>query len=68
MPSSKDSLQTAIEHLSEEQARQVLAFLQSLAGDSAIRPPRNGAPNFGPVEPAPGKGQPASRLLIDDRR
>jgi hypothetical protein len=81
MSAVKDSLHSTIEQLDEEEARQLLRFiqhlrkekgnapaLQRLAGDPAFIVPPQNRKGFGLVEPIQGKGIPASRLLVEDRR
>ena len=81
MSSSKDTLRDAIERLSEEGAREILrlvmdlvqrsgkpSVLRHLAGDPAFKVPHGGLAGFRPIEPATVIGEPASSLLIADRR
>jgi len=77
----KESLRNTIEVLSDEEARQILEFIQRLratsdasptlrrlAIDPAFEVPAEGLRDFCIVEPISGKGIPASRRLIEDRR
>ncbi len=81
MSSVKESLRNTIERLNDEEASRVLEFaqrlrkgneasrtLERLACDPAFRVPPEGLGAFHSVEPLRGKGIPASRLLVDDRR
>lgn len=81
MSSVKESLHDTIEDLSDEEARQVLEYLQRLQKkgkgsltlkrllkDPTFRIPSEGTGPFQVVEPIQGKGIVASRLLIGDRR
>lgn len=81
MNAIKEALLEEIESLSDEEARAVSAFLhtlksginpeelfKNLASNPDFSVPRNFPPYFRKVEPAIGKGNPASRLLIKDRR
>ncbi|MCL0069149.1 hypothetical protein M1O56_00655 [Dehalococcoidia bacterium] len=77
----KESLRNTIEVLSDEEARQILEFIQRLrttsdvsptlrrlAIDPAFQVPSEGFRDFRIVEPISGKGIPASRRLVEDRR
>ncbi|MBM4084131.1 MAG: hypothetical protein FJ272_05025 [Planctomycetes bacterium] len=81
MGSVKESIHDAIDRMSDEEARRLLEFvkglrkktrvsatLRRLAEDPAfsVPPQRNGG--FRAVKPVQGKGVPASRLLVEDRR
>lgn len=81
MSSTKESLHHAIELLSDEEAHQTLAFihrlqqkkepartLRRLASDPAFHIPSQDLGDFTQVEALHGKGLPASRLLVEDRR
>ena len=81
MDSIKESLHNTIELLSDEEARQLLGFVQRLqkengvsltlrrlASDPAFKIPSEGSGTFRVVEPIQGKGIAASRLLVEDRR
>lgn len=81
MSSVKERLRNMIELLSDEEARQILEFIQRLrrksdvspilkrlASDPAFKIPSEGSKGFRVVEPIRGKGVPASRLLVEDRR
>jgi len=81
MNSVKESLRNTIEVLSDEEARQILEFIQRLrttsdvsptlrrlASDPAFEVPSEPLGDFRVVEPIRGKGIPASRLLVEDRR
>ncbi|HAZ32018.1 MAG TPA: hypothetical protein DCY61_04930 [Dehalococcoidia bacterium] len=81
MTSVKESLRSTIEVLSDEEARQILEFIQRLrttsdvsatlrrlAIDPSFEVPSEGFGDFSIVEPIRGKGIPASRLLVEDRR
>lgn len=81
MSSVKESLYKAIELLSDDEARQLLEFaqrlqkksgisltLRRLASDPAFEIPSEGTGAFRVVEPIRGKGIPASRLLVGNRR
>ena len=81
MSSAKESLHNAIDLLSDEEARQTLAFIQRLqrkkdpsqtlsrlASDPAFQVPSKELGGFHKVEAVHGKGIPASRLLVEDRR
>lgn len=81
MSSVKESLHNTIELLSEEEANQILKLMQQLrkssdlsstlrrlAYDPAFEIPSNESGDFRIVEPIPGKGITASRLLVEDRR
>jgi len=81
MDSVKESLHNTIELLSDEEARQFLEFaqrlqrksdvsltLRRLADDPAFRIPSEASGAFRVVEPVQGKGIPASRLLVEERR
>ena len=77
----KESLRRTIESLSDEEARRLLEFIRSLReaaearkpcelllDDPALRPPPANCPGFRAVEALRGKGVPASKLLVGDRR
>ena len=77
----KESLRDTIELLSDEEARQILDFIQRLrttrdvsptlrrlASDPAFGVPSEALGHFRVVEPIRGKGIPASSLLVEDRR
>lgn len=81
MSSLKESLHDTIETLSDEEARQTLEFIQRLrkrsrisislarlAGDPAFKVPSEERVIFRLVNPVKGKGIPASRLLVEERR
>jgi hypothetical protein len=81
MSSVKESLRDTIEGLSEEEAYQILEFVQRLrkkddvsptlkrlANDPTFKLPSERAGGFRIVHPIQGKGTPASRLLVEDRR
>lgn len=81
MSSTKESLRDTIELLSEEEARQILEFVQHLqkksgvpltlrrlASDPAFKILVGGFRAFRMVEPIQGQGFAASRLLVGDRR
>ena len=81
MSAIKESLQSAIDRLNDEEARQVLEFAQHLrnegapsptikrlAGDPAFEIPSEEAGVFRVVQPIQGKGIPASELLVEERR
>jgi len=81
MRAVKEVLLDEIESLSDEEAAKLLEFLHTLRNrmdserilkDLALNPafsvPRNFPPRFKKVEPAVGKGIPASQLLIQDRQ
>ena len=81
MGSIKESLHNTIELLSDEEARQLLEFVQRLqskgvisltlrrlAGDPAFRIPLEESGAFRVVEPIQGKGVAASTLLVEERR
>lgn len=80
MSSAKESLRHTIELLSDEEARQILEFIQHLlkkkdksstlrrlASDSAFKAPSERSGGFRVVESIRGKGIPASKLLEKDR-
>ena len=80
MDSVKESLHNTIELLSDEEARQLLEFaqrlqkrsdiplaLRRLASDPTFKVPSKVSGNFRVVEPIPGKGIAASRLLVEER-
>lgn len=77
----RESLHNTIELLNAEEARQVLEFaqrlqkkrdvlptLKRLGGDPTFKIPSEGISVFRVVQPVAGKGIPASRLLVEDRR
>jgi len=81
MGSVKELLRNTIELVSDEEARQLLEFIQRLrkkdevsptlkrlASDPAFKIPSEGSGGFPVVEPIRGKGIPASKLLVEDRR
>jgi hypothetical protein len=81
MSSAKESLHNVIDLLSDEEVRQTLAFIQRLqekkkpsqtlsrlASDPAFQVPAQDLGGFPKVEALQGKGIPASRLLVEDRR
>jgi hypothetical protein len=81
MPTAREVLRERIAHLTEDQAAQLLPLVESavaasqaedafagLRGDPAFRLPAHGRPAFKPFEPIEGSGEPASRVLIADRR
>jgi len=81
MASPRQELLDRISTLTDEEARRTIVFVDGLrgdddtarlrrllAGDPAFRVPASGTPRFREVKPARGKGQPASKLLVADRR
>jgi len=81
MISVKEALRNTVDLLTEEEAYQVWKFtqrmqkqpkvsltMQRLASDPAFRMPAKGPGPFRRVEPIEGKGIPASKLLVEDRR
>lgn len=81
MPTVKTALHSTIELLSDKEARQVMRLvallkekkrdsltLCQLAIDMAFQVPSEKIRPFRTVQPVRGKGIPASRLLIGDRR
>ena len=81
MSTVKESLYKSIELLSDEEALQALEFIQRLrqkkkrsntlkrlASDPVFSVPPEGLGGFCSVEPLPGQGIPASKLLVEDRR
>lgn len=81
MSSAKESLHNTIELLNDEEARQILEFVQRirkksdvsltlerLASDPTFKIPSEGVGVFRVIKPIRGKGIPASRLLMEDRR
>ena len=81
MSSVKEALYHSIERLSDEEAHQTLAFIQQLheqrdiasilkrlAHHPAFRLPAEAQRGFRVVEPLQGKGVPASRRLVEERR
>ena len=81
MSSAKESLHNAIDLLSDEEARQTLAFVQRLqwkkdlsqtlsrlASDPAFQVSSQELGGFHKVEALHGKGTSASRLLAEGRR
>jgi len=79
--SVKELLYNTIELLSDEEARQLLEFVQRLqkkngapltlrrlANDPAFKIPSEGSGAFRVVEPIQGKSIAASRLLVENRR
>ncbi len=81
MSSIKELLQHMIERMSDAEAHELLEFaqhlqhrhddsltLKRLATDPTFKVPRSGSRDFHVVAPIHGKGRPASRLLVDNRR
>jgi hypothetical protein len=81
MSSVKEALYHSIERLSDEEAHQTLAFIQHLheqrdiasilrrlVHHPALRLPAEIQDGFRVVEPLKGKGIPASRRLVGERR
>ena len=81
MNAVKDVLRHTIELLSEEEAGQLLEFIQRLgkargisltlrrlAADPAFKMPAEGLRTFSVVDPIQGTGVAASRLLVENRR
>jgi hypothetical protein len=81
MDAVKALLRQMIEQMSDTEARQLLEFaqhlqhrrddsltLKRLATDLAFKVPGKGVRAFRIVEPIQGKGIPASKLLVDNRR
>jgi hypothetical protein len=81
MSSVKEALYHSIERLSDEEAHQTLAFIQQLGEQRdvvrilkrlthhpAFRLPAETSGGFRVVEPLQGKGIPASRRLVEERR
>jgi len=81
MSAVRESLIESVRELTDDEARQTLAFVQALrrrtelaelhrrlAGKPGYRLPSPAHPGFPPVEPAPTTGIPASQLLVRDRR
>ena len=81
MSSVKEALYHSIDGLSDEEAHQALAFIQQLheqrdvasilrrlAHHPAFRLPTETQGGFRVVEPLQGKGIPASRRLVEERR
>ena len=81
MNAVKKSLHNTIGHLSDPEARQVLNYtkqlrdtidvaslMKGLSLDPAFTVPSHGPRSYKQVKPVRGKGTPASRLLIKDRR
>jgi hypothetical protein len=81
MNAVKELLRHMIEQMSDAEARQLLELaqhlqhrgeasltLKRLATDPAFNAPGNGVRAFRTVEPIQGKGIPASKLLVDNRR
>ena len=81
MNAVKELLWHIIKQMSDAEARQLLEFaqhlqhrrdnsltLKRLATDPAFKAPGNGVRAFRIVEPIQGKGIPASKLLVDNRR
>jgi hypothetical protein len=81
MSTIKESLHHTIDALTDEAAQQVLAFAQRvqrkdplsatlvrLANDPAFTVSLEEVGRFGGVQPLPGRGRPASEVLIEDRR
>jgi hypothetical protein len=77
----KELLRQMIEQMNDADARQLLELaqhlqhrceasltLKRLATDPAFKAPGNGDRAFRIVEPIQGKGIPASKLLVDNRR
>ncbi len=81
MFSVKESLRTTVDSISDEEALRVLSFIEQmrkypvrsstlkrLAGDPTFKVPPCKLGAFAKVDPMEGKGAPASRLLVEDRR
>ncbi len=81
MTSIKESLRNTIDQLNEEEAQQVLDFVQRLRKQTGVSPtlrrlisdpsfhiPKSRLGGFRSVEPIQGRGKPASALLVEDRR
>jgi len=81
MLSVKEALRDTIDSLTEEEAYRIWEFAQHvykrprasltirrLASDPTFRVPAREIGPFRLVEPVDGKGIPASRLLVEDRR
>jgi len=81
MSAIRDSLIESVRKLTDEEARQTLAFIRALrrraegaelrrrlAGEPGYRLPAPDHRGFPAVEPAPTTGLPASHLLVQDRR
>ncbi len=77
----KESLRSALDRLTDEEARQILDFIQRvqkrngasgtltrLASDPAFRFPVAGFRSFGRIRPISGKGIAATKLLAQDRQ
>ena len=81
MLSVKESLRTTVDSISDEEALMVLSFIEQmrkhpvrsstlkrLASDPTFKVPSRKLGSFVKVDPMDGKGVPASRLLLEDRR
>ncbi len=81
MTQAKELVREALERLSDDEAEELLAhireierqreraaILNRLAGDPTFNLPTPDARPFRRFEPVPVKGQPASELLIEERR
>ena len=81
MRSAKTTLHQTVETLNDEEARQILEFvqrilrskrdsqtLQRLAHDPTFHVPQEETPTFRVITPVQGKGIPASKLLEQDRQ
>jgi hypothetical protein len=81
MLSVKESLRTTVDSISDEEALRVLSFIEQmrkhpvrsstlkrLASDPMFKVPPRKLGAFAKVDPMEGKGAPASRLLVEDRR
>lgn len=77
----KESLRTALDRLTDEDARQILDLVRRLqarkgvsrtfsriAGDPVFKMPTAEFTAFSNVQPVPGIGLAASKLLVQDRR
>jgi len=77
----KEALRETIEHLSDEDAARLLEMarqlhdreavqqvLQRLADDQTFLVPEDSSEGYAKFEPAPVAGEPASDLLVRDRR
>lgn len=77
----RESLHNAIESLSDDEVRQILEFarhlleknatsptLMRLAANPAFKIPQERSVAFHNIQPIHGQGEPASKLLIEDRR
>ncbi len=81
MKSVKETLHHSIDILSDEEAQQILEYIQhlqekkddpktlkGLASDRAFTTPEKVSRGFKVVEPIQGKGIAVSKLLVEDRR